>query len=57
MNEDNLKNLDFEQVKSLDEVSWRLWTYMQFRDINKKLGWVIKILLALVGAMFGVKFL
>jgi hypothetical protein len=57
MNEDNLKNLDFEQVKSLDEVSWRLWTYMQFRDINKKLGWVIKILVALVGAVFGIKLL
>jgi hypothetical protein len=57
MNEDNLKNLDFEQVKNLDETSWRLWTYMQFRDINKKLGWVIKILLVLVGAVFGIKLL
>jgi hypothetical protein len=55
MKENNLKNLDFEQVRSLDEVSWRLWTYLQFRDINKKLGWVIKILVALVGAVFGVK--
>jgi hypothetical protein len=55
MNENDLNNLDFEQVKGLDEVSWRLWTYMQFRDINKKLGWVIKILLALVGTVLGLK--
>jgi hypothetical protein len=52
---EEFQNLSFEQVKQLDEASWRLWTYLQFRNLDKKMGWVIKILIALVGAVFGLK--
>jgi len=52
---DDLKNLSFDDVRNLDEVSWRLWTYMQLRGINKKLGWIIKILAVLVATVFGLK--
>jgi hypothetical protein len=51
----DLSNLTFDQVKQLDESSWRLWTYMQLRGIDKKLGWIVKILAALVAAVFGLK--
>jgi hypothetical protein len=52
---DEFQNLSFEQVKQLDEASWRLWTYLQFRNLDKKLSWVIRVLLALVAAVFGLK--
>jgi hypothetical protein len=52
---EEFQNLTFEQIKQLDESSWRLWTYLQFRNLDKKIGWIIKILLALVAAVFGLK--
>ncbi|TDA32075.1 MAG: hypothetical protein DSO04_02905 [Hadesarchaea archaeon] len=54
-NPEEFQNLNFDQVKELDEASWRLWTYLQFRNLDKKMGWIIKILLALVAAVFGLK--
>jgi hypothetical protein len=54
-NPEEFENLSFEQIKELDEVSWRLWTYLQFRNLDKKLSWVIRVLLVLVGAVFGLK--
>jgi hypothetical protein len=54
-NPEEFENLSFEQIKELDEISWRLWTYLQFRNLDKKLSWIIRVLLVLVGAVFGLK--
>lgn len=57
MDEDNLKNLSFSELANLGEREWRMWVYFQFRGIDSKLKWVIRILLALAGALFGIRLL
>jgi len=55
MDENDLKNLDFNQLANLTEREWRIWVYLQFKSVDTKLKWIVKILLALVGAVFGFK--
>jgi len=55
MDENDLRNLSFSVLANLDEKEWRMWVYFQFKWIDNKLKWMVRILLALVGAVFGFK--
>jgi hypothetical protein len=57
LDEEDLKNCSFETLRNLPEPEWRMWVYFQFRDVKKQLGWILKLIGAVLAAVFGLKFI